>query len=48
MIGYKSEKGLLVDILDADLNLFIDNEFIKEVLIINLIYSIFKLTTTII
>ena len=29
MIGYKSEKGLLVDILDADLNLFIDNEFIK-------------------
>lgn len=44
MIGYKSEKGLL----DADLNLFIDNEFIKEVLIINLIYSIFKLTTTII
>ena len=41
------EKGLLVDILDADLNLFIDNEFIKEVPIINSIYSIFKLTTTI-
>lgn len=47
MIGYKSEKGLLVDILDADLNLFVDNEFIKKVPIINSIYSIFKLTTTI-
>ena len=41
------EKGLLVDILDADLNLFIDNEFIKEVPVINSIYSIFKLATTI-
>ena len=41
------EKRLLIDILDADLNLFIDNKFIKEVPIINSIYSIFKLTTTI-
>ena len=47
MIGDKSEKGLLVDILDADMNLFVDNEFIKKVPIINSIYSIFKLKTTI-
>lgn len=41
------EKEILANVLDADLNLFIDNEFIKDIPIINSIYSVFKLSTTI-